>query len=228
MYTFALDINNNYHYVASLKTTYPQDFRNLWYPGSHISQWSCHKTRWMTPFSVISDTMTLDVCCWYFGHYVHTFVFRTNNLATIYSLIPEWLSEQKLTVPSNGWTTANRDMLVGSAAGCHCYFGEDTHFCIGQQYHNLPYLSLTCITLGYAYFKEMNTLQIDLSRLQFWLLLLFWRVDLHLTQKSNLHPLSQALCLPLNHGPSTELGLSGLFEQDTHFALHTHCWNPYL
>lgn len=43
--------------------------------------------------------------------------------------------------------------------------------------HNLPYRCLACITLGYAYFKEMNTLQIDLSGLQFWSQLLFWGVE---------------------------------------------------
>jgi len=30
MYTFALDINNSYYFVAPLKTTYPLDFKNLW------------------------------------------------------------------------------------------------------------------------------------------------------------------------------------------------------
>jgi len=29
MYTFALDINNSYYFVAPLKTTYPLDFKNL-------------------------------------------------------------------------------------------------------------------------------------------------------------------------------------------------------
>ena len=72
MYTFALDINNSYYFVASLKTTYPQDFRNLWYPGSHNSQrLQVHETRVGWPLFQLFHTLTLDVCCWYFGHYVH-------------------------------------------------------------------------------------------------------------------------------------------------------------
>ena len=74
-----------------------------------------------------------------------------------------------------------------------------THFCIGQQYHNLLYLCLACITLGYAYFKEMNTLQIDLSCLQFWSQLLFWGDETCIWHKNPtyIHFLRPCVCLSI-------------------------------
>jgi len=74
-----------------------------------------------------------------------------------------------------------------------------THFCIGQQYHNLLYLCLACITLGYAYFKEMNTLQIDLSCLRFWSQLLFWGDETCIWHKNPtyIHFLRPCVCLSI-------------------------------
>jgi len=158
---------------------------------------------------------------------MYTFAFGTNHLATIYSLIPEWLSRNSLYpgrhLDHQFFLPMAEQQLIGIHLLALCswlsllFWRRYTHFCIGQQYHNLPYLCLACITLGYAYFKEMNIF--EWSPILIAVAILGSR-DLHLTQKSNLHPLSQALCLPLNYGPSTELGLSGLFEQDTYFALH--------
>lgn len=209
MYTFALDINNSYYFVASLNTTYPQDFRNLWYPGSHNSQrLQVHETRVGWPLFSRLIRWRWDVCCWYLEHYVHICI--RHQQSSNHLQLNSWMTQSRNSLypsrhldqflSSDGWTTAYRDTLVGSLQLIVTAILEKiTHFCIGQQYHNLPYLCLACITLGYAYFKEMNTLQIDLSGLQFWSQLLFWGVETCIWHKNPtyIHFLRPCVCLSI-------------------------------